>query len=107
MRVAVEQRQTMRPLPQRDGGARLLIGGRLWQIVVHSEPHIVGAGPNATRNILIALRGVAPDAVQNVEQTLVAGLSRYFRDTRHQVCRADGVALDVLALVDRHAVLPV
>ena len=41
------------------------------------------------------------------EQALVAGLRGHVGDAGHQVSRADGVALDVLMVVDRHIVLPV
>ena len=97
----------MRPLGQRDGGAGLLIGGEVGQIVVHSEPLVMRAGADAAGDILIALRGVAPDAVKHLEQALVAGLRRHVRDPGHQVSRPHGVALDVLVIVDRHVVLQV
>ena len=97
----------MRPLGQRDGGAGFLVGGEVRQVVVHGEPLVTGAGADAAGEIFIALGGVAPDAAKHPEQTLVAGLRGHVGDTGHQVSRADGVALDVLVVVDGHIVLEV
>ena len=106
-RVAVEQGQPMRPLRKRDGGAGLLVGGEVRQVVIHGESLVVRARADAAGEVFVALRGVAPDPIEHSQQPLVTGPGRNLRGARHQVSRADGMALDGLVIVDRHIVLPV
>ena len=64
-RVAVEQGQPMRPLRQRDGGAGLLVGGEVLQVVIHGEALVVRARADAAGEVFVALRGVTPDAIEH------------------------------------------
>ena len=106
-RVAVKQGQPMVPLGECDRGAGFLVGGEVGQVVVVREAFVRGAGADAAGDVHVAPGGVAPDAVDHLQQGRVLRFAGHVGGAAEQVGRPHGVSLDVPVIADRHVILPV
>ncbi|OPZ66641.1 MAG: hypothetical protein BWY83_02834 [bacterium ADurb.Bin478] len=105
--VAVQQRQPVIPLRQRNSGAGFLISGRIGQIVIFGKPLVMTGRSDAPGDVLVALDRVAPYALNHFKHGGVIGDRSHIGGAGEQITGAHSVALDGALLAQRHVVLPV
>ena len=90
--VGVQQEQAVVPVVVADGGAGLVVGAQVGQLVVDPE-RLPGAGrADAAREVQLAADDVPPDPVHGVHVGLLPGEGRHVRHARVHVGGAHGVA---------------
>ena len=97
--VGVEQEQAVVPVVVADGGAGLVVGAHVGQLVVEAERLAARGGADAAGDVELAADDVLPDAVDGSHVAVVAGEGGDVGHARVHVGRAHGVA-DRLALLD-------
>ena len=94
----VQQEQAVVPVVVADGGAGLVVGAQVGQLVVEAEGLARAGGADAAGEVELAADHVVPDAVHGVDVLLLARERGHVGHARVHVGGAHGVA-DRLALV--------